>query len=509
MGDSVGTVAAEDRESFVLLPGFVAGEPLPGLGLGPLEREYQEIFATALDDGVITTSERARLDLAASQLGLSTERLARLEEAMTTAYETHHRVRVVNLALGSQGSLAPLVGAPSLAAVDEKGLSGQVSALEKENLELRERIQNLEAELERVQSMVNIEVDLSLLDEEAADSLDPQAAWKRVRQDAADPEALRALAGAYRDQGELDGEYLVAQALCALGAANEDEVALFERHRPRTLIAPRSAIEPTVWARDIAHSDDDPVVGALFSVVVPALLVGKVTSLRRDGQLHLPQESNRQDPQKSTVMAARALGWAAQLACLPLPAVFAEPERDAGYAHVVGLPPFTVVGKQALSGKNLSDLAFLVGQHVSAYRGDHYVKTLFRGTEDLEDLFLAALSLANPQLPLVGVQRARVEPLARAIEPLLEPPAIDALRSHYRRFAEEGGRTNLQRWGQGVEKTAARAGLALCQDLPAALLQLEQQEGRLGPLALDLLSYSTSVRFLHLRSALGISLSPE
>lgn len=509
MDEGLGEAAEENRESFVLIAGFEQGELLPGLGLGPLEREYQEIFARALDDGVITTSERARLDLAASNLGLSAERLARLEEAMTMAYETHHRVRVVNLSLGGQASLAPLANAPPLGSATDLTVENQLSSLQCENLELRQRIQDLETELERVQSMVNIEVDLSLLEEDAVGALDPQSAWKRVRQDATDPEALRVLARAYRDHGQLDGEYLVAQALCALGEANEAESALFELHRPKTLIAPRSSIDPSVWMRDIAHADDDPVVGALFAVIVPALLVGKVTSLRRDAQLHVPQENTRQDPQKSTVMAARALGWAAQLACLPVPAVFAEPGRETGYAHVVGLPPITVIGKQALSGKSIADLAFLVGQHISGYRGEHYVKTLYRGTEDLEDLFLAALTLANPQLPLVGAQRARVEPLARAIEPLLEPPAIDALRSHYSRFAEEGGRTNLQRWAQAVDKTAARAGLALCQDLPAALSQLDLHEGRLGPLALDLLSYSTSSRFLHLRSTLGISLSTE
>jgi hypothetical protein len=151
----------------------------------------------------------------------------------------------------------------------------------------------------------------------------------------------------------------------------------------------------------------------------------------------------------------------------------------------------------------------MIGRHMSLYRGEHFVRTLFSGTEDLEDLFLGALLIANPKLPIKGAKRARIEPLARAMEPLLEPARLDNLRGHYLRFAEEGGRTNLQRWSSAVEKTGARVGLALNQDLTTALGLLEQEEGKCGPLALDLLSYSTSSRFLALRSSLGIAIAEE
>jgi hypothetical protein len=173
------------------------------------------------------------------------------------------------------------------------------------------------------------------------------------------------------------------------------------------------------------------------------------------------------------------------------------------------MPPFTVVGRRALSGRTVPELAFAVGRHMSLYRGEHFVRTLFSSTEDLEDLFLAALLIANPKLPIKGAKRARIEPLARAIEPLLEPPQIDALRGNYLRFAEDGGRTNLQRWSSAIDKTAARVGLALCQDLSTALRSLEPSEGKLGPLALDLLAYATSPRFVALRTNLGVSITKE
>ncbi|HSC89930.1 MAG TPA: hypothetical protein VLC09_21815, partial [Polyangiaceae bacterium] len=99
--------------------------------------------------------------------------------------------------------------------------------------------------------------------------------------------------------------------------------------------------------------------------------------------------------------------------------------------------------------------------------------------------------------------------LARAIQPLLEPAQLDALRGHYLRFAEEGGRTNLQRWGASVEKTSARVGLALSQDLTTALALVGQSEGAGGPLGLDLLAFATSDRFLLLRRRLGLAVAAE
>ena len=88
--------------------GFVAGEVSGGFGLGPLETQYEELFAEALADGVITPDERQRLEKAADNLGLDPQRLLRLEQAMVAAYQTRHRVQIVEQYEESAPSLAPL-----------------------------------------------------------------------------------------------------------------------------------------------------------------------------------------------------------------------------------------------------------------------------------------------------------------------------------------------------------------------------------------------------------------
>ncbi len=506
----------DDRSSFYHAEGFQASTPTGALQLGPMEMQYQELFAEVLEDGIITADERARLHRAAANLGLNKERLVRLEEAMTAAYETHHRVRVVDHSVRPNPSLAPLRDAPPLptGAVVASApppvstpRTPELLALKEENARLKQKIAVLEQDLEKAQAAINVEVDLSSLDVEASATQSPEDAWKRVRHSPTDAEALRALVNAYDVAGDEDGKYLATHALSALGKAEPEEEAFVKAHRPTQLIAPCRSIDDSMWRSGLIHPEEEASTGAIFSIVAPAILVGRVTTLRRDNQLHQPAEDTLQDPATSTVMSVRALSWAAALLGLPVPRTYVEPNRRGAYVHNAGIPPVTILGADAVRGKTAPQLAFLVGQHMSGYRGEHFVRTLFSGTEDLEDLFLAALLVANPRLPVSGAKGARVQPIARAIEPLLEPAALDQLKSAYLHFAEEGGRTNLQRWSLATQKTAARVGLTLCQDLTVARDLLTPVEGQAGPIFLDLLSFSTGPKFLTLRQELGIAVA--
>lgn len=493
------TEAARETGGFEHAASFTPGEISGGLGFGPLEEQYEELFADALADGVITADERARLEKAADNLGLDRGRLLRLEQAMVAAYEARHRVRIVEHYEEPMASLAPLQ-------VEAAGDAGRKLLLKRVE-QLEARIAELEEELRRAQAAINVEVDLSDL-ESAADAAteDPDELWRRVRRDPTAVEPLKSLRRVYEARGELDKTWCVAQVLVLIDAASADERALFEKHRSQTLIAPRSSVTPSAWHELLFHPEEEPLTGQIFGVIAPAVLLGKVTALRRDGKLHQPDPSLRQDPAKATITAVRALTWAAAILGLAPPPMFVEKDRDVGFEHIPGVPPVSVVGRRVLSGKTQLEQAFLAGRHLSWYRQEHYVKTLFSAVPDLEDLFLAALTVGSPGLPIAEDMKRRVAPIARAIEPVLQPPQIDALRGYFLRFVEDGGRTNLQRWSAAVEKTACRAGLLLANDLATAAALLEPEEGKLGELARDLVTFVTSERYFRLRRQLGIAI---
>ncbi len=113
---------------------------------------YQELFADVLADGVITTEERMVLEKAAKRMGLDRERLAKLEQAMFAAFEAHHRVRVVEQY--ERPSEAP----PAASTNDE------TSVLLVRIHELEARVRDLEDELRRAQSSINVEIDLGDLE---------------------------------------------------------------------------------------------------------------------------------------------------------------------------------------------------------------------------------------------------------------------------------------------------------------------------------------------------------
>jgi hypothetical protein len=488
---------ASGGDAFELGEGFTQGEISGGLGLGPLELQYEELFAEALEDGIITSEERARLEKAADNLGLDRRRLLKLEQAMMSAYQVRYKVKIVEHFEEPAASIAPF-NAPATGAEGSQMLLKQIE-------QLTARVKELEDELRRARAAVNVEVDLSDLESSAADATeDPDEAWRRVRRDPTSVEALRSLYRIYSAREDLDKRWCVAQALAALGAANDDEKACFDQHKSPTLIAPRGSVTQQAWLGQLSHPEQEALTGQIFSLIAPAALLGRVTALRREGALHQPAPETRQDPAKATITAVRAVPWAAALLGLAPPPIFLGKDRDVGYEHIPAVPPLTLIGKRVLSGLSQNQHAFAIGRHLAMYRSEHFVKTLFSAIPDLEDLFLAALTVGNPGLPIAQGIKDRVTPIARAIEPMLEPPQLDALKACFLRFVEEGGRTNLQRWSASVDKTACRTGMLLCNDLTVAIGALEEEEGKLGELARDLIVFVTSDRYFKLRDLLGI-----
>lgn len=486
-----------DTQSFEHSAGFTAGEVAGSFGLGPLELQYEELFGEALADGVITAEERAQLDRAADNLGLDRQRLYKLETAMVAAYQRHHRVEVIEHDEPAQ-SLSPI-------RIEAAGDPAKVLLLKRiENLEAR--IAELEEELKHAQANVNVEVDLSDIGA-ADDSEDPDECWRRVRRDPTNADSVRALYRAYQGRANVDAQWCTAGLLDLLGAANADQKAVLEKHRSPTLMVPKAGVSASAWHDFLFHPEEEVGTGQIFGVIAPAVLLGRVTTLRRDGQLHRADPATLQDPAVATVTAVRALNWAAAILGLAAPRMYLEKSNEGGFVHTAAVPPYTVVGKGVLSGKTQLEHAFLAGRHLTFYRQEHFVRTLYSAVEDLEDLFLAALTLGNRGLPMTEDVKRRVAPIAGAIEPLLQPPQVDMLRGFFLRFVEEGGRTNLQRWSAAVDKTACRAGLLLCNDLATAVKLLEAEEGERGDLTRDVLAFAVSDRYMKLRRQLGVAIA--
>jgi hypothetical protein len=416
---------------------------------------------------------------------------------MISAYEAHHRVSVVE---------PWQAGAASTPTLESPVFSGEpTDPLLAEIGRLRTRVSELEEALRDARAHVNVEVDFSEL-EEAAPGDPLERLRSKIVRDPTNPKLFAALYEACERSGEPDGACRAARALVVLGAATPEHRRQVARHHTDGLIAPRRSLTPEHWLDELSHPSLSLVTSHILALVTPAALVGRAAALQHDKKLIVVDESDRQDLTTTTVTAVRALGWAATVLGMPAPSVFADADRDVGCVHVPAMPPWSLLGKRVLSGCKPREHAFLAGRHMTYYRGEFFARVLLPDVAELESLFLAALLLGNPALPIAEHLRSRVQPLGNAMSPLLEPRQLDELRRQYKAFAAGGGRTNLLAWGEGVDKTAARAGLLLCDDLATAAALLEREEGARGPLLADLLAFSASAEYGVLRRHLGISI---
>ena len=491
--------ATSTETSFEHADSFERGELSGNLRMGKLEGYYEELFAEVIEDGIITTEERARLDKMADSLGLDRSRLRKLEVALEAAYEARHKVVIRELEQRSSPSLMPL--APTSDA--------HTLALQRRVTFLEARIKDLEREVEEARALAAVEVDLSDVSAPTGQSVpedDPVELARRVRLDPRDEGSLRALYRLYTRTGDIDRRFAVAHVLTYLSLADAEQRAFFTRNRGVGLIKPRASMTSDAWTKLLFHPEQEPLIGEIFSVVAPAVLLGRVSAMRRDKVLPKLDPAKKQNPTTSTLQSVRCFSWGAAILGMTSPALYADPDYAGTVEMVPGMPPSSRLGLGVLSGRSSTELAFIAGRQLAWYREEHFVRQLVPKIADLEDIFLAALSIGNPGLPLSEKVKQLVIPIAKAIEPILEPLAIDRLRGHFLRFVEEGGRTNLQRWAAAVDRTAARAGFLLSDDLRAAHAVFEMEDpAHVAEKMDDILVFVLSDRSAKLRRQIGIA----
>jgi hypothetical protein len=477
--------------------GFAPAEQSATVQLGKLEALYEELFAEVIEDGVITAEEREQLERAAESLGLDRERLRQLERALQAAYESRHKVTIREEATPA--------AAPA-GARDER-----TTSLVERIQTLEQRVAELEAELAEARATEEVDLSDLAVDEEAAPGdEDISALQRRVHHDPHDLDSLHALFRAYGRRGDEDRRWCVAHALVFLGAATDEELAVCTEYKQRGVIRPKSPVGPEAFRRLLFHPEMEPLVGEILSVVAPAVLLGRVSALRRDKALPKLDPKKRLDPTRKDIHAVRAFSWASDILGAALPPLYPDPECARLVEIVPGLPPVSRLGQPALAGRTPAEMAFVAGEHLVWYREDFFLRALLPSVAAIEDVFLAALSIGNPSLPLGAAAKARVLPIAAAIEPLLEPAAVDRLRGHFLRFVEEGGRANLQRYATAADRTAARAGFLLANDLHAVRAMLELQDPATVTERIDdLIEFVVSDRYAQLRRLVGVATASD
>jgi hypothetical protein len=244
--------------------------------------------------------------------------------------------------------------------------------------------------------------------------------------------------------------------------------------------------------------------------VAPAVLRARVLQLDADGKLPALPPS-RQDPKGSTLSAVRSLAWGSQFLGVDLPAIYLDEERSQPFAAPFAKHQTTVIGKGALQGRSVGELAFLVGRHLALRIPEHELVVHLGSIDELSVCFHAAVKLVLGTTMATGPLAQVVDALAGALGSQQSDEERAALEVAVKQFAEGEARVNLNHWVSGVERCVTRAGLLLCGDLPTAVAVIRAEgdtafatvDARID----DLCSFAVSGSHVKLRQELGSGLT--
>ncbi len=306
-----------------------------------------------------------------------------------------------------------------------------------------------------------------------------------------DPSSGAALVRNAEASGHADAAFLAASTMVALGSADETMAALYDAKRPRGILLPNSNLDRDHWAL-LRHRDDAVELGALIELVAPAVHALAPMTLA-DSELDPSLQLDSDLPPPFARLRAR---YAEMLGVTAAP-VFARVELGAQIHVVAADPPVLVAGDEALTAPERPELAFRLaramtflwpGRAVGASRPARVVRAIV--------LAIFREASGSP----IGAEEPLAERAAEAVAKLPEATRTQA-RAAALRLLSRGGGLNLSTWARSLTRTADRAGMLFCCDVPAAFTGAKE----VGDLDRDLVEFAYSAAHVNLRHMLGLT----
>lgn len=316
-----------------------------------------------------------------------------------------------------------------------------------------------------------------------------RAGWREALHD---PRSGAALVKTTEASGHADAAFLAAATMVALGTADEQMSEVYEARRVRTVAIPTQPLGRDQWAL-LRHKDDNLELGSLIELVAPAVHAIAPMTLA-DSDL---ESSQRIDDMDLPASFLRLRGKFAELLGVEPAPVYPRVELGS-QIHVVACdPPVLVAGDDALLSPERPELVFRLvramtflwpGRAVGASRPGRVLRAVVMA------VFREASGSA------VGADDPLAAPAAAAVARLPDPVRHQARTAAIRLLSRDKG-LNLSLWARSLSRTADRAGMLLCGDIPAAFAGAKDA----GELDKDLIEFAYSAAHVQLRKQLGLA----
>ncbi|MCG8417226.1 MAG: response regulator [Proteobacteria bacterium] len=311
------------------------------------------------------------------------------------------------------------------------------------------------------------------------------------------PDAGLELMHAALTSDQPDAAFMAASALVARGLADREAEDLYQRHRPRFVIRAHRPLGPEHWAQ-LRHALDSSELCALFEVLTPAIEASFALTLD-DLEVDESMRISEEDLPESFV---RVRSYVAQILGVECPQVFVR--SDFGHQVHVGAisPPLLLAGDEVLTSPERAELSFRLGRAMTYLLPGR----TFAGSRPARLLKAAVLAIFRSLHPGAPVDDPdgyinSVEPHLRA----LDSAALSRAQTLVEQLTQRSHALNLSQWARALGRTADRAGLLLCGDLPAAV-RFARDSSNTEAID-DLIDFAVGSNCWQLRDELGLSIA--
>jgi hypothetical protein len=383
----------------------------------------------------------------------------------------------------------------------------------------RDRMQDTAAAIESFRMAVSLKPGQVMVHQILAELYEMSERWDEAIQEQrlildADPlkvDPYRALYRLYLQKQSYDEAWCFAAAMVFLKKADPEENRFFEDYRPQGMLQAKGRLTDDLWIKHVFHEDENLHISQIFQLIVGAALQAKIQQLKAQGKAPVLDKRFRQDPATSTVTFAKTFGWAGQVLGVQLPELYVRNDVPGAIVAVPAAPPASVAGQTVLTGFTPPELTFMCGRHLSYYRLEHYIRTLFPTQSELTIMLFAGVAIGDPSQPMPPDMAAQIRAVVQELGKYLDARSQEGLRAVVKRFLADGAKANIKRWNHAVELTSCRAGLIVSGDLDIARKILAAEPQLPGdPSAADkmkeLLLYFVSEDYFQVRRALGITI---
>jgi hypothetical protein len=324
-------------------------------------------------------------------------------------------------------------------------------------------------------------------------------------------DSYKALRKIYMDAHAYDKAWCICNTLVFLKKADAEEQQFYETYKPKGFVRAKQRINDDTWKK-IFHPEEDRYVSAIFGAVWHGAALVNAKPHKAFG---LKRKDKRQI-ESDQLLFSKVFYYTAQVLNVQMPEVYLQQDQPgeillANCEEKGILIPSFVVRANMLQGRPEKEIAYNAAKQLCYMRPEHYLKLAIPTNTELKTAFMSALVLVQPRFPI----KPEMVPLVQQYLPLLQtriqPQFLEQLHQVVKRFLQNAGDVDLNKWGHAVEATGHRVGFVLSGDLEVAARMVSMEPVTVGgPQAKDkikeLVLYSISEEYFAVRQALGITI---